>query len=453
MGGSAAVNLPAPFPVPWWRVGPHDREIWRLALPAFATLVAEPLYVLADTAVVGHLGTEQLAGLAAATNIILTLFAILIFLAYGTTASVSRLLGAGRQDQAAHQAIQGMWLALGIGVTVAALGQTVAPTFLRWFGTEGTVLEYGLLYLRISLLGFPFLLVGLAGTGYLRGLQDTRTPLVVAIGTALFNLVLELFLINGLGFGIGASALATVLAQVIGASVYLWAVSRSVRGHGVDWRPDLSAIRSLLLVGRDLMIRTASLRGSFLVGAAVAARIGTDDLAAHQIAFEVWGFLALALDAVAIAAQAIIGRYLGAGDADQARRAGRRMLEWGLAAGVLAAVLVVISLPVLPAVFTEDTAVANLLRFLLLWVAISQPLNGVVFALDGILIGASDMSYLALAMLGAAAVFLPLAFAVGIAGLGIGWLWAAITVFMTARGIGLLARFLGPQWAIPGARR
>ncbi|MCP5026008.1 MAG: MATE family efflux transporter [Actinomycetia bacterium] len=447
------MNSPAPTPVPWWRVGPYDREIWRLALPAFATLVAEPLYVLADTAVVGHLGTEQLAGLAAATNILLTLFAILIFLAYGTTASVSRLLGAGRQDEAARQAVQGMWLALGIGISVALLGQVVAPTFLRWFGTEGAVLHHGLVYLRISLIGFPFLLVGLAGTGYLRGLQDTRTPLVVAVGTALFNLVLELVLINGLGFGIGASALSTVLAQLIGAAIYLWAVGRSVRGFNVDWRPDLTAIRSLLVVGRDLMIRTASLRGSFLIGAAVAARIGTDELAAHQIAFEVWGFLALALDAVAIAAQAIIGRYLGAGDTHEARRAGRRMLEWGLAAGLLAAIAVLVSLPVLPAVFTEDTAVADLLRFLLLWVAISQPLNGVVFALDGILIGASDMGYLALAMLGAAVIFLPLAFGVAVADLGIGWLWAAITMFMAARGLGLLVRFLGPRWAIPGAER
>ncbi|MCP3910634.1 MAG: MATE family efflux transporter [Actinomycetia bacterium] len=447
------MSPPTPTSPPWWRVGPYDQEIWRLALPAFATLVAEPLYVLADTAVVGHLGTEQLAGLAAATNILLTLFAILIFLAYGTTASVSRLLGADRQDEAARQAIQGMWLALGIGLMVAVLGQVAAPTFLSWFGAEGAVLEHGLVYLRISLIGFPFLLVGLAGTGYLRGLQDTRTPLVVAVGTAVFNLVLELVLINGLGFGIGASALSTVLAQLIGAAVYLWAVGRSVRGFNVDWRPDVAAIRSLLVVGRDLMIRTASLRGSFLIGAAVAARIGTDDLAAHQIAFEVWGFLALALDAVAIAAQAIIGRYLGAGDTHEARRAGRRMLEWGLAAGVLAALAVLVSIPILPAVFTEDSAVADLLRFLLLWVAISQPLNGVVFALDGILIGASDMSYLALAMLASAVVFLPLAIGVAVAGLGIGWLWAAITVFMTARGIGLLIRFLGPKWAIAGATR
>jgi putative MATE family efflux protein len=415
--------------------------------------VAEPLYVLADTAVVGHLGTEQLAGLAAATNILLTLFAVLIFLAYGTTASVSRLLGAGRQDQAAHQAVQGMWLALGIGVTVATLGQLLAPTFLRWFGTQGAVLDFGLTYLRISLLGFPFLLVGLAGTGYLRGLQDTRTPLVVAVVTAVFNLTLELVLIYRFGFGVGASALSTVLAQAIGAGVYLLAVSHSVRGYGVDWRPDPTAIRSLLVVGRDLMIRTASLRGSFLIGAAVAARIGTDDLAAHQIAFEVWGFLALALDAVAIAAQAIIGRYLGGGQVTEARRAGRRMLEWGLAAGVVAAVAVLASRPFLPAVFTDDAAVADLFRFLLLWVAVSQPLNGVVFALDGILIGASDMTYLALAMLGAAVVFLPLAYGVSAAGLGIGWLWAAITVFMVARGIGLLARFLGRGWAVVGATR
>jgi putative MATE family efflux protein len=409
--------------------------------------------VLADTAVVGHLGTPELGGLAVANTVLATLYAVFIFLAYGTTSAVARLIGAGDHGRAAHQAVQSMWLAALIGVALAAVGFLAAEPLVRVLGAEGAVATNALIYLRISLVGLPFTLLTLAGTGYLRGLQNTTGPLVVALTAAAFNLAFELFLIYGLGYGIGASALSTVVAEAGAASVYVWWVRRAVSAHDVRLGPDPAALRTLALVGRDLFIRTAALRGSLTIATAVAARIGTDDLAAHQIAFEIWSFLALALDAVAIAGQAIIGHRLGAGDADGARAAGRRMIEWGLVAGVLVGALMALLQPVLPELFTDDPAVLVLAGFLLWFVAVLQPVNGVVFVLDGILIGAGDLRFLAWAMVGALGAFLPAALAVLVFDLGIGWLWGAIGVLMLARLVALGVRFAGDRWVVLGAER
>src|SRR5688500_116862 len=281
---------------------PVDREILRLAVPAFGALVAEPLYLLADTAVVGHLGTDQLAGLAVASAILLSGYSIFVFLAYGTTAAVARLLGAGDEREAAHQGIQSLWLALFIGLAVAAAGFVAAPPLVGLFGGDGEVAENALVYLRISLVGVPALLVVLAGTGYLRGRQDTTTPLVVAVASAVFNLVAEVVLIYGFGFGIGASALTTVVAQLGAAAVYTVVVVRAVRRLDVALAPHPASIRRLAAVGADLLVRTIALRIVLSLSTAIAARIGTADVAAHEVAFAVWSLLALGLDAIAIAA-------------------------------------------------------------------------------------------------------------------------------------------------------
>ena len=428
---------------------PYDREILRLAFPALGALLAQPLYVLSDTAVVGHLGTDELAGLAVASTLLLTGFAMFIFLAYGTTAAVARLLGAGDQGQAAHQAVQGMWLGIAIGVGVAGAGLAIAEPLVGVMGATGAVRVNALVYLRISLLGIPGTMVVFAGIGYLRGLQDTRTTLLVAVGTAVGNLALELVLIFGLGFGIGASALST--AEYAAAAVYVGWVLRAVAHHETALRPDRVAIAALARVSRDLFVRTAALRGSLTLATAVAARIGTVDLAAHQIAFEIWSFLALALDAIAIAAQAMIGRLLGAGDGAAARAAGRRMIEWGIVAGVVSGLGVLATRTVLPRIFTDDVEVVVLTMFLLWFVALLQPVNAVVFVLDGVLIGAGDMRFLAWAMLGAGLVFVPAAALVLVLGLGIGWLWGAIALLMGTRLVALSARFAGDHWIVTGA--
>jgi putative MATE family efflux protein len=432
---------------------PYDREIARLAVPAFGALIAEPLYVLTDTAVVGHLGTPQLGGLAVASAVLLTLYAVFIFLAYGTTAAVSRLLGAGDERAAAHQAIQSLWLAVGIGVVTAALGLVLSGPMVDLLGAEGAVRTNALVYLRISLIGVPALLVVLAGTGYLRGRQDTRTPLVVALTTASANLVIELVLIYGFDQGIGASALATVVAQTAGAAVYVRRLGRDARLQGASLTPDPASLRALGRVGRDLLIRTAALRASLVVTTAAATRLGDVEVAAHQIAFEIWSFLALGLDAVAIAGQAITGRALGAGDGVAARAAGRRMIEWGVALGVVFGVALAAARTPLAGLFTDDARVAALAGFLLLWVAVLQPVNALAFVLDGVLIGAGDMRFLAWAMLGAAALFVPAALAVPALDAGIGWLWAALGLLMLTRAASLLARFAGGRWVVLGAVR
>lgn len=434
-----------------FRFGPRDREIWRLALPALGALIAEPLYILTDTAVVGHLGTPELGGLALASQVLLIATALFIFLAYGTTAAVARLLGAGQQVEAARNAVQSLWLSAAIGIVFGVLAWVTARPLLRALGGEGEVLDHAITYLRVSAWGVPAMLLMLGGVGYLRGLQDTTRPLIVAIVTAIGNLVIEVVLIYGFDFGIGASALATVIAQWCGAAAYVWWIVRAVATHGVSLAPDRRIIGRLAVAGFDLMLRTAGLRGSFMLTVAVAARMGDTELAAHEVTFALWSFVAFVLDAVAIAGQAMIGKLLGADDGTEARAVGRRIIEWGIALGVAAMVLVLALRPVLAHLFTDDPAVIALVQFLFLFFAFSQPINGVVFALDGILIGAGDLRFLAIAMAISALVFMPLALAVGWLGLGIGWLWAALTVFMTARAVTLLWRYRSEAWLVTGA--
>jgi putative MATE family efflux protein len=430
-----------------------DRDIARLAVPALGALVAEPLYVLADTAVVGHLGTPQLAGLAVASSVLLTAHALCIFLAYGTTASVARLLGAGDEREAAHQAVQGLWLAALLGTSLALVGWLLADPLVGLLGADGEVADHAELYLVVSLPGLPALLAVLAGTGYLRGLQDTRTPLVVAVVSGLANLVLELVLVYGFDMGLGASAATTVLAQWGAAAVYLRSIGRAARRLDVDLRPHGPSLRRLLVVAGALVVRTSALRGALVLATAVAARIGTADVGAHQVAFELWSTLALGLDALAIAGQALVGRALGAGDAAYARVVGRRLLHLGIVAGFLAGGLIAAGRAGLPELFTDDAEVARLAAFVLWWVAALQPVNAVVFVLDGLLIGAGDLRFLAGAMAVAAAVFVAAAAAVLVTGAGIGWLWAAIGAFMVARFVPLAARWAGDGWVVVGARR
>ncbi len=430
-----------------------DREIARLAIPAFGALVAEPLYILADTAVVGHLGTRELAGLAVASTALLTGFALCIFLAYGTTASIARRLGAGDEAGALHEAVQGLWLALLVSAPLVAGGLIFGDGLVHLLGARGDIAGFALEYLRISLAGAPALLLGLTATGWLRGKRDMRTPLAVAVVTNIVNLVLEIVLIPGLGYGIGASALATVVAQWLGAAVYVRHVLSPALRAGVSLTPDPVALLRMGRTARDLILRTAALRGSLTLATAVAARIGTVEVAAHQIAYEVWSFLALALDAVAIAGQTLVGGALGAGQSDRAGELAARMIRLAVYFGVVCGVAVLASRGVLGQVFTGDERVSALAGFLLGYVGLLQPLSGYVFALDGILIGAGDQHYLAGAMTGAAVVMVLGAAAVLGWGLGIGWLWATMAGFMAARGVGLWLRYRSGEWRVTGAVR
>lgn len=293
----------------------HDREIVALAVPAFGALVAEPLFLMADSAIVGHLGTSQLAGLAVASALLQTAVSIFVFLAYATTAAVARRVGSGDLKSAIQQGMDGIWLALFLGAVVVAVALPTAPALVELFGASDTATPYAITYLRISSLGIPPMLIVLAATGVLRGLQNTKTPLYVAIAGFVANAGLNVALVYGAGLGIAGSAWGTVIAQVGMAAVYLVVVIRGARRHGASLRPDAAGIKACAQAGAPLLVRTISLRAILMIATAVAARLGDADVAAHQIILSLWSLTAFALDAIAIAGQAIIGRYLGADDA------------------------------------------------------------------------------------------------------------------------------------------
>ncbi|RZB18468.1 MATE family efflux transporter [Streptomyces sp. F001] len=431
----------------------HDREIISLAVPAFGALVAEPLFVLADSAIVGHLGTAQLAGLGVASALLTTAVSIFVFLAYATTAAVARRVGAGELPAAIRQGMDGIWLALLLGAGVIAIVLPMAPFLVELFGASHTAAPYATTYLRISALGIPAMLVVLAATGVLRGLQDTRTPLYVAVAGFVANAVLNAVLVYGVGLGIAGSAWGTVIAQWGMAAVYLVVVVRGARRHGASLRPDAAGIKASAQAGVPLLVRTLSLRAILMITTAVAARLGDADIAAHQIILSLWSLLAFALDAIAIAGQAIIGRYLGANDAEGARDVCRRMVQWGIVVGLALGVLVVVSRPAFLSLFTSDSAVKDAALPALLVVAFSQPLCGVVFVLDGVLMGAGDGSYLAWAMLLTLAVFTPVALFVPTFGGGLTALWIAMTLMMTIRMLTLWIRARSGRWLVTGATR
>jgi putative MATE family efflux protein len=431
------------------RLGRSDREILALAVPALGALAAEPLYLLTDTAIVGHLGTRQLAALALAATILGTVVSLCIFLTYGTTARVARLHGAGRDGDAAALGPQALWLALGLGVVIAAaLVALAGPLTSALGGGPGEVPALAARYVRLSAAGIPCALLALAGQGWLRGMGDLRTPLVIVLAGNVVNAVLEVLLVYGFGWGLDGSAAGTVLAQLAmgaGFAVLL------LRTPGVDRRPHRAAIRSLTTIGAQIFIRTASLLACFLAASAVAARAGAPALAAHQVAYGLFMFLALTLDALAIAGQVLVGRALGAGDAAGARAAGRRIVAWSLGLGALLAVALLALGGVLPRLFTGDGAVLHQASEMWPLFAALWPPAAIVFALDGILIGASDTRYLAVAMATSAAVYLPLVVAAGALGWGLRGVWAALLVLMGARLVTTAVRFAGRRWALVGA--
>lgn len=431
----------------------QDREIIRLAVPAFLALVAEPLFLLSDAAIIGHLGTPQLAGLGIAGAVIQTAVGLCIFLAYGTTASVARRVGAGDVRGALAQGVDGIWLAVFIGMPTTLVGLVATGWLVSLFGVGPEVADHASTYLRLAFLGVTPLLVMLAATGVLRGLQDTRTPLVVAVAGNVANIGLNLLLVYGLDLGVAGSALGTDLAQLGSAAALVAVVVRAARREGVGLRPDLPGVGKAAHAGAALVIRTLTLRASLLLMTYGAATIGATATATQQLAMTLWTFLAFILDAIAIAAQAITGRFLGAGDLDMTRQVTDRMVRWGLVSGVATGIGLAATAPILGPLFSSDPEVYDMLTPVLLVAALFQPVAGVVFVLDGVLIGAGDGRYLAWGGLAVLVAFAPLAW------LGVvlprtdalPWLWVAFGVgFMLTRAAVLLHRSRGDRWMVTG---
>ena len=430
---------------------PYDREILGLALPALGALAAEPLYLLADTAMVGHLGTEELAALAIAATLLAGTFTLFNFLTYGVTAQVARYHGAGDEPAAGRLAAQALWLSAGIGVALTAPLAGLAVPLVDLMGGDGRVGDLAVDYLRIGALGLPFALIALAGQGFLRGVSDLRTPLVIVVVANAANVVLNVVFIYGLGWGLVGSATATVVAQAGMGAAFVRAL---LSAPADSRRPSLARMRPLARIGGEIFIRTTALYASFLVASAVLARVGEDSLAAHQIAFQLFVFLALVLDAIAIAGQVIVGRTLGAGDADAAHAAARRMIEWAVVLGAAFGLVMLALIDVLPRAFTGDEDVVNRAQEIWPLFALMQPANGAVFALDGILIGAGDTRFLMYGMLAAAlGVFVPIALLSLALDLGIVGVWVGLVGLIAVR-LGTCAwRFSSRRWALVGAPR
>jgi putative MATE family efflux protein len=429
----------------------HDREIVRLALPALGALAAEPLYLLADTAMVGHLGTEELAALAIAATLLSGSFTLFNFLTYGTTAQVARFHGAGAEVEAGRLAAQALWLSAGIGLCLTAFLAGLAVPLVDLMGGEGRTGELAVMYLRIGSLGLPCALIALAGQGWLRGVSDLRTPLVIVVVANAANVALNVLFIYGFGWGLAGSAWATVIAQLGMGAAFVRAL---LAAPADSRRPSPSRMRPLARIGGEIFVRTAALYGSFLVASAVLARVGDDSLGAHQVAFQLFVFLALILDAIAIAGQVIVGRSLGAGDAEGAYDAAVRMIGWSVAVGAAFALIMLALIDVLPRAFTSDPAVIDRAKEIWPLFALMQPANGAVFALDGILIGAGDTRFLMWAMLGASLlVFVPIALLSLALDWGIVGVWVGLVALIAARLVTCAWRFAGRRWAVTGARR
>jgi putative MATE family efflux protein len=427
---------------------PDVSTILRLALPALGALAAEPLYVLGDTAIVGHVNTQALAGLALGGLLLAETLGFVTVLEYGATAKVSRLFGAGQRREALDVGVQATWFALALGLLALVVIQLVADPALRLLAGGATPAQHdALLWLRIASLGAPFVLVTAAGQGWMRGFQDTRTPFIVLGISNLASVCLSLLLVQGAGMGIEGSAIANVVAQTASGATFVYLLIR----RGAPLAPSIVRIRGQLRAARDLALRTLSFFAAFTTAAAVAARMGDAQLAAHQIGFQLWILIALALDAIAIAAQSLIGSLLGGGEVAAAWALGRRLLRYGAVFGTAVAVVLVVLHGVIPPLFTNDRDVHHQVAVLWPWFIAMMPFAGILFALDGVLLGAGDLAFMrnvtAVAAIGG---FLPLVLASSVWGLGLGGIWAALSAFIGIRLVAGVLHWRRRSWLVPG---
>jgi putative MATE family efflux protein len=425
----------------------YDREILALAVAALGSLAAEPLYILVDTAIVGHLGRPELAALGIAGIVLSGLFALFNFLAYGTTSQVARAAGAGQRETADRLGAQAFWLSLGIGVLLAVALAVFANPVVAAMGADGRTAELAADYVRIASIGLPFAFLALGGQGYLRGVSDLKTPLYILLAANALNVVLEVLFVYGFDWGLAGSAWGTAVAQVGMGAAFVAVLARIGREL---FRPQLELARRLLAVGKHIFVRTTALYSSFVIAGAVIARFGDASIAAHQIAFQLWAFLALVLDAIAIAGQVIVGRMLGAGDDEGAYAASARMISLSVLAGAVFAGAMLALIDLLPRAFTGDEAVLDEARDIWPIFALMQPLNGAVFALDGILIGAGDARYLMWSMLASGAASITVALVALELDWGIVGVWFALLVLILVRLATLGARFTRRRWLVTG---
>lgn len=419
-----------------------------MAASAFVVLAAEPLYLLIDTAVVGHLGSGPLAGLGVGAALMALLTIVGTFVEYGTTSRAARWFGADRDAAAVNEGVQASWLAGIIGLLVVAAGEALAGPLTGWLAGDPHTQQAAESWFRIAVLGMPAVLLVLAGNGWMRGVQRTREPVWIVLAANAISAALSPLLVYPAGLGLEGSAIANVAAQFVGAVLFV----RALRRAATSLRPERRVMRAQILVGRDLMLRAAAFQVAFLTAAGVASRMGTAQIAAHQIGLQLWEFTALLLDSFAIAAQSLVGAALGASDAPAARAMAWQVSRWGLYAGVGFAALYGAGWFVLPQLFSSSPEVVGQAHVLWPWFVAMLPAAGVVFALDGVLIGAGDVRFLrTITIIAAVGAFTPLNLAALHWHWGLGGVWAGLTAFIGVRLVGMLARARGDRWLVLGA--
>lgn len=424
---------------------PFDREILRLAVPALAALASDPLVSMVDTVFVGRVGVTELAALGVNTSVFSLAFVVFNFLAYGTTPLVARAVGRGDVERAGRLAVEALTLAAVVGLVALLVLQLLAVPITALMGARGELVGPTLEYMRIRACAGPAVLLITASHGIFRGWHDLRTPLLVTLVLNAINLVLDPLLIFGLGWGLRGAAMATLVAQWSGALAFLWLILvRRREALGVRLiAPRPRDLLPFLGVGSALAVRTLSLIGTLTLATAVATRVGTVAVAAHQVAMQIWMLLALVIDGLAIAAQAMIARYRGQERHDHARAAADRLLVWALALGAALALLFLAAAPWLPRLFTDEPAALLAVAGVLPFVIAMQPLNAVVFVWDGVFIGAEAFRYLAVQMVASAAAAAIVLLLVVPMGWGLAGVWWAIVTLMLSRAATLAARYWG----------
>ncbi|HEV2634624.1 MAG TPA: MATE family efflux transporter [Actinocrinis sp.] len=427
------------------------RRIISLSASAFVVLAAEPLFVLIDTAVVGHLGVVALAALGAGGTIMTLLAVIGASLEYGTTGRAARFFGADRRPEAVNEGVQASWLALLIGGVALVAGELLAgPAAQLVAGGATPTAAAATAWLRIAMLGLPGMLLVQAGNGWLRGVQDTRTPVRIVVLANAVSAAASPLLVYPAGFGLRGSAVANVAAQWLGGALCVRALRREKAASRLSWR----VMGAQLVVGRDLVLRSAAFQAAYLTAAAVAGRMGAAQLAAHQIGIQLWEFAALLLDSFAIAAQSLIGAALGGGDVETAKRTAWRVGRYGLAAGVAFMLIAAAGWFAVPSVFTSDPAIIAQTHVLWPWLLLMLPFGGVLFALDGVLFGSGDFAFMrTVTLLAALLGYVPVALAALFLHWGLGGVWAGLATFILIRFVAMGWRTRGGRWIVVGATR
>ncbi len=418
-------------------------------MPALATLATDPLVSLVDTAFVGRLGAAPLAALGVNTALFGMVFMVFNFLAYGTTPMVGRALGRGDRRAAETVVAHAFVLALGAGAAALVALQVLAVPLLQAMGTAPELMGDALTYLRIRAFAGPALLLITAGNGAYRGFLDTRSPLKFALLLNVVNLVLDPLFIFGFGWGLAGAAWATVIAQWVGAGAFVLGLVRGPQRVAVPRTlPTWRELAPFMRVGGDMLLRTSSLVGTLTLATAIAARVGVVEVAAHQVASQLWLFLALTVDSLAVAAQALIATEVGRSAPGGARRVADRVLAWGFGLGFVQGGLFLLAKPLLVGLFTSDQSVVQTLDAVYVFIVVMQPLNAVVFVLDGVFMGAEQFGFLARAMLVAALVAASVLLLVVPLGWGLMGVWWGMIVLMLVRGVTLIYRYQAGRGAL-----